>query len=151
MKCCFCNDALLIHFCVHLLLEAEQKDDVVFECCKISQPAIVAIIRHSITDVLWYGVEEKHVEQRGPDRKPRVFNPKSLSNLKQFQKPVSEASLSVNPAVNSGINWSKLGKTAVIVIVFSVIIWKLHQRKKISYNEAIKSNYNNLNQSQVNS
>lgn len=68
--------------------------------------------------------------QRGPDREHREFNPKSLSNLKQFQKPVSEANLSVN----SGVNWSKLGKIVIVVIVFSAIIWKLYQRKKNSEN-----------------
>lgn len=73
---------------------------------------------------------ERFVGQRGPDKKPRVFNPKSLSNLKQFQKPVSEANLSVN----SGVNWSKLGQIAIVVIVFSAIIWKLYHRKKNSEN-----------------
>lgn len=73
-------------------------------------------------------ISERGIGQRGPDRKPRAVNPKSLSNLKQFQKPVSEANLSVN----SGVNWSKLGKIAIVVIVFSAIIWKLYQRKKNS-------------------
>ena len=74
--------------------------------------------------------DEKYVGQRGPDKEPREFNPKSLLNLKQFQKPAFEASLSVN----SGVNWEKLGKIA-IVIVFSAIIWKLYQRKKNSENQ----------------
>ena len=72
--------------------------------------------------------DERYVGQRGPDREQREFNPKSLLNLKQFQKPVSEANLSVN----SGVNWSKLGKIAIVVIVLSAIIWELYQRKKNS-------------------
>ena len=67
--------------------------------------------------------------QRGPDREHREFNPKSLSNLKQFQKSVSEASLSVNSDVNLGINWSKVGMMVTFVAAISVLIWKLYQRK----------------------
>lgn len=75
---------------------------------------------------------EKYIGQRGPDKKPRVFNPKSLSNLKQFQKPVPEANLSVNSAVNSGIDWSKVGKLTVIGIVVLALVWKLYQKTKYS-------------------
>lgn len=70
--------------------------------------------------------DEKYIGQRGPDVKPREFNPKSLSNLKQFQKPVP----STNPSVNSGVNWSKLGKFAIIAIVISTLVWKLSRWKK---------------------
>ena len=70
--------------------------------------------------------DERYVGQRGPDRKPREFNPKSLSNLKQFQKPVSGANLSVN----SGVNWSKIGKIGLVLLTAGIIIWKLYQRRK---------------------
>jgi len=66
--------------------------------------------------------------QRGPDREHREFNPKSLSNLKQFQKPVSEANLSVN----SGINWNKLGIIAVFVITVGLLIWKIRKKESDS-------------------
>jgi len=69
---------------------------------------------------------ERHVGQRGPDRKPRVFNAKSLSNLKQFQKPVSEANLSVN----SGINWTKIVIIGVFVLAICLIIWKRHRKNR---------------------
>lgn len=82
---------------------------------------------------LFYSMEdEKYVGQRGPDKEQREFNPKSLLNLKQFQKPASNVSPSVNPAVNSGVNWSKLGNIAIVAIVISALIWKLYQRKKYS-------------------
>lgn len=76
--------------------------------------------------------EKRGIGERGPDKEKRDFNPKSLSNLKQFQKPVSNVSPSVNPAINSSINWSKLGKVVLIGFVISFIIWKIHQRKKQS-------------------
>lgn len=75
-------------------------------------------------------MEEKHVGQRGPDKETREFNPKSLLNLKQF-KPASNVSLSVNPDVNSGVNWGKLGKIVIIGIIISAIVWKLYQGKNI--------------------
>lgn len=76
--------------------------------------------------------EKRGIGERGPDKEKRVYNKKSLFNLKQFQKPVSNASPSVNPAVNSGMNLSKLGKIAIIAIVISAVFWKLYQRKKNS-------------------
>lgn len=76
--------------------------------------------------------EKRGIGERGPDKEKRDFNPKSLSNLKQFQKPVSNVSPSVNPTINSGVNWSKLGKIAIIAIVISAVFWKLYQRKKRS-------------------
>ncbi len=72
---------------------------------------------------------ERGIGQRGPDRKQRVFNPKSLSNLKQFQKHVSETNLSVNPAVNSGVTWSRVGKILVLIIV-SGLLWNMYNQKK---------------------
>jgi uncharacterized protein YybS (DUF2232 family) len=71
---------------------------------------------------------ERYVGQRGSDIEPRKFNPKSLLNLKQFQKPVSEASLSVN----SGVNWTKVGKIVIILFAISAIIWKIKQKKNSS-------------------
>lgn len=76
--------------------------------------------------------EKRGIGERGPDKEKRDFNPKSLSNLKQFQKPASNVSSSVNPVLNSGVNWAKLGKIAIIAIVISAVFWKLHQRKKHS-------------------
>lgn len=76
--------------------------------------------------------EERGIGERGPDKEKRDYNKKSLFNLKQFQKPVSNVSPSVNPAANSGINWSKLGKIVIIAIVISAVFWKLYQRKKRS-------------------
>jgi hypothetical protein len=76
--------------------------------------------------------EKRGIGERGPDREKRDFNPKSLSNLKQFQKPVPNANPSVNQAVNSGVNWGKLGKIAIVVVVISALIWKVYQKKKKS-------------------
>ena len=81
--------------------------------------------------LLLYGMEEKYVGQRGPDKEQREFNPKSLLNLKQFQKPVPETNLSVN----SGVNWDKIGKIALVVIIISAVFWKLYRRKKESNNQ----------------
>jgi len=67
----------------------------------------------------------KRIGQRGPDRKPRVFNPKSLLNLMQFQKPVSEVDLDIN----SGINWSKLGKILVVIMAL-VLLWRMYDQRK---------------------
>ena len=76
-------------------------------------------------------MDEKHsIGERGPDKEKRDYNKKSLFNLKQFQKPVSNVSPNVNPTVNSGVNWAKLGKIAIVAIVISAIFWKLYQRKK---------------------
>jgi len=62
------------------------------------------------------------IGQRGPDKQPREFNPKSLSNLKQFQEPV--------PEVNSNFNWSKIGIVLVLIMIFGFVIWKIWNRKK---------------------
>lgn len=71
-------------------------------------------------------MEEKYVGQRGPDKEPREFNPKSLLNLKQFQKPVSEANLSVN----SDMNLSRLGLITVFAMIVGLAIWKIRNRKR---------------------
>lgn len=76
--------------------------------------------------------EKRSIGERGPDKEKRDFNKKSLFNLKQFQKPVPNVGTSVDPAANTGVNWSKLGKIAIVVIVISALIWKLYQRKKHS-------------------
>lgn len=75
---------------------------------------------------------ERGIGQRGTDREPREFNPKSLLNLKQFQKPVSSIDSCVNSGVNTDVNWSKIGKIATVVIVISALIWKLYQKRKKS-------------------
>jgi len=38
----------------------------------------------------------------------------------------------VKPIVNSGVNWSKLGKIAIVAIMISAVFWELYQRKKHS-------------------
>ncbi|MEW6044033.1 MAG: hypothetical protein AB1608_07190 [Thermoproteota archaeon] len=75
--------------------------------------------------------EERGIGERGPDKKKRDFNPKSLFNLKQFQKPVSNVTPSVNPAVNSGVNWSKIGIILLFVITAGLAMWKIRNRKKL--------------------
>lgn len=64
------------------------------------------------------GESEKYVGQRGPDKQPREFNPKSLYNLKQYTIPV-------NIPVTS--NWNYVLIVALIVVfiaILSVIIAK---------------------------
>ena len=65
------------------------------------------------------GKSEKYVGQRGPDKQPREFNPKSLLNLKQYYTPI--------PAVNSITiaNWSKIGIILIFTIILSIVIWKI--------------------------
>jgi hypothetical protein len=72
---------------------------------------------------------ERYVGQRGPDKESREFNPKSLLNLKQFQKNLGTGT---DSSVNLGINWIKIGIVAIVAIVISVLAWKLYQRKKKS-------------------
>jgi len=72
--------------------------------------------------------EKRCIGERGPDKEKREFNPKSLFNLKQYQK--SDANLGVNP----GVNWRKLGKITLISIVI-LGICKLYQRKRNSEND----------------
>lgn len=71
---------------------------------------------------------ERGIGQRGQDKEPRAFNSKSLLNLKQYQKPVSETNL----GVNSGINWTKVGKIVIILLAISALIWKIKQKKNDS-------------------
>lgn len=73
---------------------------------------------------------ERYVGQRGPDKESREFNPKSLSNLKQFQKPIQNVNPSINLAVNSGTNRNKLGMITIFVIIVGLLIWKIRQKKK---------------------
>ena len=68
------------------------------------------------------GESEKYVGQRGPDKQPREFNPKSLANLKQFQESV--------PEVNSNFNWLKIGIVLVLTMIFGFVIWKIWNWKK---------------------
>lgn len=75
---------------------------------------------------------EKRSMMSASDKEKRDYNKRSLFNLKQFQKPVPNANPSVNQVVNSGVNWAKLGKIAIIAIVISAVFWKLYQRKKRS-------------------
>lgn len=63
---------------------------------------------------------ERGVWQRGPDKEPRTFNPKSLLNLKQFQKPIREANLNIN----LGVGWPKIGIIVFFAIIAGLRIWK---------------------------
>jgi hypothetical protein len=74
--------------------------------------------------------EKRGIGERGPDKEKRDFNPKSLSNLKQFQKPASSVRPSVNPAVSSGMSWSKIGIIIVTAIIAGFAIWKIRNRRK---------------------
>jgi len=58
------------------------------------------------------------VGQRGPDKQPREFNPKSLSNLKQYQVP----------DIPDNIHWNYLLIGGFIALL-GVIIWKLRKSK----------------------
>ena len=62
------------------------------------------------------------IGQRGPDKQPREFNPKSLYNLKQFQESI--------PEVNSNFNWLKIGIVLVLTMIFGFIIWKIWNWEK---------------------
>jgi len=69
---------------------------------------------------------ERYIGQRGPDKEPREFNPKSLLNLKQNQKPASN----VNPSVNAGVNWTKIVIILASTIIAAFAIWKIWNRKE---------------------
>lgn len=73
--------------------------------------------------------DEKYVGQRGPDKEQREFNPKSLLNLKQFQKPIPNVNPTTNLIVNSSNNWNKLGIIAVFSITVGLLIWKIHKKR----------------------
>jgi len=64
------------------------------------------------------GESEKYVGQRGPDKQPREFNPKSLSNLKQYRIPEN---LPVK------INWNYV-LIVVFIAILGVIIWKIYDK-----------------------
>jgi len=59
------------------------------------------------------------VGQRGPDKQPREFNPKSLSNLKQYQ---------ISEDIKTKISWNYL-LVGGFVLLLGVIIWKFHKSK----------------------
>jgi len=63
--------------------------------------------------------DTNRVGQRGPDKQPREFNPKSLSNLKQYQIP-ENISTKINP------NYLLIGG---FVLLLGVILWKLYSSK----------------------
>lgn len=73
--------------------------------------------------------DERYVGQRGPDKEIREFNPKSLLNLKQFQKLQQNS----EPRVSS-TDWSKLG-TILFLIAMGFLIWKIWNRRKSRDNE----------------
>ena len=55
---------------------------------------------------------EKYVGQRGPDKQPREFNPKSLLNLKQYKIPE-------NLPVKT--NWNYVLVVVLIVIFIAIL------------------------------
>ena len=59
------------------------------------------------------------VGQRGPDKQPREFNPKSLSNLKQFQ---------ISEKIPLTINWNYVLIVGFIALL-GVIIWTFCKSK----------------------
>jgi hypothetical protein len=78
--------------------------------------------------------DERYIGQRGPDKEQREFNPKSLLNLKQFQKPAMATNSDVNPVANLYINWLKIGIIIVIIIAVGLIIWKILDRSNTGPN-----------------
>jgi len=61
------------------------------------------------------------IGQRGPDKQPREFNPKSLSNLKQYQIPEN---------ISTKTNWNYVLIVTLIIVfiaILGVIIWKFHK------------------------
>ena len=56
---------------------------------------------------------QREIGQRGPDKQPREFNPKSLSNLKQYQ---------ISENIPAKANW-KYVMIAVFILLLGVIIW----------------------------
>lgn len=61
---------------------------------------------------------ENKVGQRGPDKQPREFNPKSMLNLKQYQ--ISD--------IPTKKTWNYL-IIACFIALLGVIIWKFHKSK----------------------
>jgi len=62
---------------------------------------------------------QREIGQRGPDKQPREFNPKSLSNLKQYQ---------ITENIQTRITWNYL-IIAVFALFLGVIIWKFYNNK----------------------
>jgi len=58
------------------------------------------------------GESEKYVGQRGPDKQPREFNPKSLYNLKQYKIPEN---------IPVKLNWNYVLIVALIVVFIAVL------------------------------
>lgn len=63
---------------------------------------------------------------RGPDRKPRRFNPKSLHNLKQYQSTSTFNSGMVYQP--SRINIPNIVLVIVIGLVLGFVVWKIIDR-----------------------
>ncbi len=61
------------------------------------------------------GESEKYVGQRGPDKQPREFNPKSLYNLKQYKIPEN---------IPVKTNWNYV-LIVVFIAILGVIITKI--------------------------
>ncbi len=61
------------------------------------------------------GESEKYVGQRGPDKQPREFNPKSLSNLKQYR---------IHENISTKTNWNY-----VLIVVFIAILGVIITKK----------------------
>lgn len=66
---------------------------------------------------------EKYVGQRGPDKQPREFNPKSLLNLKQYKIPE-------NLPVKT--NWNYV-LVVVLIVIFIAILGVIITKKLPSY------------------
>ena len=65
---------------------------------------------------------EKYVGERGPDKVPREFNPKSLYNLKQYKIPE-------NIPDKSNLNYLLIAVFVVIFIaILGMIIWKIYDK-----------------------
>jgi len=66
---------------------------------------------------------EKPTRMRGPDRKPRRFNPKSLQNLKQYQTiPAFNSDVAYPP---SRINVPKIVLAIIIGLILAFVVWKI--------------------------
>lgn len=65
------------------------------------------------------GESEKYVGQRGPDKQPRKFNPKSLSNLKQYKIPEN---------IPVKTNWNYV-LIVVLIVIFIAILGAIITKK----------------------
>jgi len=70
---------------------------------------------------------ETVVRMRGPDKKPRRFNPKSLQNLKQYRStiPTSNSDTVYQP---TRINIPNTILVIVLGLVLGFVIWKIIDR-----------------------